>query len=130
MNVLYVTVVPLNFKEAFVSKANLKFSSKGFIYSLTKYLDAILYEGVMVYIHNGDGYSVCTAPQETDENGIAKFTLKTSNDYSVQIDGVPNGYNVREGLTKEDYWTLPFMVTFVFFLLTHSIRHSLGKRWV
>ena len=63
-------------------------------------------EGVMVYIHNGDGYSVCTAPQETDENGIAKFTLKTSNDYSVQIDGVPNGYNVREGLTKDDRYPL------------------------
>ena len=63
-------------------------------------------EGVMVYIHNGEGYSVCTAPQETDENGFAKFTLKTSNDYTVQIDGVPKGYNVREGLTKDDRYTL------------------------
>ena len=48
-------------------------------------------EGVMVYIHNGEAYSVCTAPQETDENGIAKFKLKTSNDYSVQVDGAPKG---------------------------------------
>ena len=59
-------------------------------------------EGVMVYIHNGEGYSVCTAPQETDKDGMAKFKLKTSSDYSVQIDGVPKGYNVREGLTKDD----------------------------
>ena len=63
-------------------------------------------EGVMVYIHNGEGYSICTMPQETDENGIAKFTLKTSSDYSVQIDGVPKGYNVREGLTKDDRYPL------------------------
>ena len=63
-------------------------------------------EGVMVYIHNGEAYSVCTAPQETDKNGIAKFKLKTSNDYSVQIDGVPKGYNVKEGLTKDDRYPL------------------------
>ncbi len=63
-------------------------------------------EGVMVYIHNGDGYSICTAPQETDENGTAKFTLKTSNDYSVQVDGAPKGYKVREGMTKDDRYTL------------------------
>lgn len=63
-------------------------------------------EGVMVYIHNGEGYSVCTAPQETDKNGIAKFTLKTSDAYTVQVDGVPEGYNVREGLTKDDRYPL------------------------
>lgn len=63
-------------------------------------------EGIMVYIHNGEGYSVCTAPKETDENGIAKFKLKTSNDYTVQVDGAPKGYNVREGLTKDDRYTL------------------------
>ncbi|MBQ7343631.1 MAG: TlpA family protein disulfide reductase [Clostridia bacterium] len=63
-------------------------------------------EGVMVYIHNGEAYSVCTAPQETDKDGIAKFKLKTSNDYSVQIDGAPNGYNVKEGLTKDDRYPL------------------------
>ena len=63
-------------------------------------------EGVMVYIHNGEGYSVCTAPQETDKDGMAKFKLKTSNDYSVQIDGVPKGYNVKEGLTKDDRYPL------------------------
>ena len=62
--------------------------------------------GVMVYIHNGDGYSVCTAPQETDKNGIAKFKLKTSDSYSVQVDGAPKGYNVREGLTKDDRYPL------------------------
>ena len=63
-------------------------------------------EGIMVYIHNGEGYSVCTVPQETDKNGIAKFTLKTSNDYTVQVDGAPKGYNVREGLTKDDRYAL------------------------
>jgi len=63
-------------------------------------------EGVMVYIHNGDAYSVCTAPKETDKDGIATFKLKTSNDYSVQIDGAPKGYNVREGLTKDDRYPL------------------------
>ena len=63
-------------------------------------------EGVMVYIHNGEGYSVCTVPQETDKNGIAKFTLKTSDAYTVQVDGVPAGYNVREGLTKDDRYPL------------------------
>ena len=61
-------------------------------------------EGVMVYIYEGD--NICTMPKETDENGFAKFTLKTSNDYSVRIDGVPDGYNVREGLTKDDRYPL------------------------
>ena len=63
-------------------------------------------EGVMVYIHDGDGYNICTMPKETDENGIAKFTLKTANTYSVQVDGVPKGYNVREGMTKDDRYPL------------------------
>ena len=63
-------------------------------------------EGIMVYIHNGDGYSVCTAPAETDSEGIAKFTLKTSDGYSVQIDGAPKGYSVKEGLTKDDRYPL------------------------
>ena len=63
-------------------------------------------EGVMVYIHKGDGYNICTMPQETDENGMVKFTLKTADDYSVQVDGVPQGYNVREGLTKDDRYPL------------------------
>ena len=63
-------------------------------------------EGVMVYIHNGEGYSVCTAPAETDENGQATFKLATSDAYTVQVDGVPKGYNVREGLTKDDRYPL------------------------
>ena len=63
-------------------------------------------EGVMVYIHQGEGYNLCTMPQPTDENGIAKFKLKTSNDYSVQITDAPKGYNVREGLTKDDRYPL------------------------
>ena len=63
-------------------------------------------EGIMVYIHDGEGYSVCTDPKETDENGYASFTLKTSNAYSVQIDGAPKGYNVREGMTKDDRYPL------------------------
>ena len=37
-------------------------------------------EGVMVYIHNGEGYSVCTAPQETDENGFTKCVLTNMNE--------------------------------------------------
>ena len=65
-------------------------------------------EGVMVYIHNGEGYSICTVPTETDSNGEAKFTLKTSSSYSVQlgVDSVPDGYNVREGMTKDDRYPL------------------------
>ena len=63
-------------------------------------------EGVMVYIHKGDGYNICTMPQETDANGMVSFKLKTADDYSVQVDGVPKGYNVREGLTKDDRYPL------------------------
>lgn len=61
-------------------------------------------EGVMVYVYDGD--NICAMPTETDENGEAKFTLANSGDYSVQLDGAPDGYNVRAGETKEDRYPL------------------------
>ncbi len=63
-------------------------------------------EGVTVYIHNSDGYSICTLPQDTNSNGIATFELNTSSDYSIELDGVPNGYNVKVGSTKADRYPM------------------------
>ena len=63
-------------------------------------------EGIMVYVHNGEGYSLCTAPKETDENGIAVFTLDKKSGYSIAVDGAPKGYNVKSGETKADRYPM------------------------
>ncbi len=63
-------------------------------------------EGVTVYIHNSDGYSICTLPKETNSNGIATFELETSSNYSIELDGVPDGYNVKAGETKADRYPM------------------------
>ncbi len=63
-------------------------------------------EGVTVYIHNSDGYSICTVPKSTDKDGVATFELDTSSDYSIQLDGVPDGYAVKGGQTKDDRYAM------------------------
>ncbi len=63
-------------------------------------------EGVTVYIHNSDGYSICTLPKETNKDGIVTFELDTSDSYSIELDGVPNGYNVKAGETKADRYPM------------------------
>ncbi len=63
-------------------------------------------EGVTVYIHNTEGYSVCTLPAETNADGIATFELDTSTDYSIQLADVPEGYTVKGGQTKDDRYPM------------------------
>lgn len=58
-----------------------------------------------VYIHKGEGNNE-VAYAKTDANGVATFSLITPADYSVQIDGAPNGYIVTEGLSKSDRYPL------------------------
>ena len=62
-------------------------------------------EDVVVSIHTGDGFKI-TQMGATDKNGNVKFTLPTSNDYSIQISDAPEGYKVREGLTRDDRYPL------------------------
>ena len=62
-------------------------------------------EDVMVYIYNAEGKQ-CAMPAPTDENGQVKFTLKTSSDYTVHVQDVPEGYNVRSGATAADRYPL------------------------
>ena len=81
--------------------------------------------GVMCYIHNGDGYNI-VARAETDENGIATFELDASGDYSVEIDEVTAGYNVKTGETKEDRYQ--FIQAAANIILTSSpISGNVGK---
>lgn len=61
---------------------------------------------ILVYVHNVDGYGLCTTPIETDENGMVEFTLMTSDDYSVELQGVPDGYEVKGGATKDDRYSM------------------------
>ena len=62
--------------------------------------------GILVYVHNVDGYGLCTTPLETDENGMVEFTLMTSDNYSVELQGVPDGYAVKVGTTKEERYSI------------------------
>ena len=62
--------------------------------------------GVTVYVHSGDGYNLCALPEITDENGVVTFLLETSDDYSVELDDVPDGYEVKGGQTKDDRYAV------------------------
>jgi thiol-disulfide isomerase/thioredoxin len=62
--------------------------------------------GVTVYVHSGDGYNLCALPEITDENGVVTFLLETSDDYSVELDGAPEGYEVSEGQTRTDRYPM------------------------
>ncbi len=63
-------------------------------------------KNVTVYIHNKDGYSICTTPKQTDANGTVKFDLPRSNDYSIELSNVPEGYSVKTGNTKADRYPM------------------------
>lgn len=58
-----------------------------------------------VYIHKGAGDNVWEQAK-TNSDGVATFSLITPADYSIQIDEVPDGYKVTEGLTKDDRYPL------------------------
>lgn len=60
-----------------------------------KTLGGMPLEGIMCYVHKGDGYNI-VARQETDENGVAVFELEQATDYSVELDGVKEGYDLQE----------------------------------
>ncbi len=59
-----------------------------------------------VYVHTGDDWRPVAPPKDTDENGIVKFELDTSSDYSIELTGVPNGYNVMSGQTRDERYPM------------------------
>ena len=61
--------------------------------------------GLTVKIHVGDGDNVYSE-KATDSSGLAKFYLPEIGDYSIQITGAPEGYKVKDGLTKDDRYEL------------------------
>ncbi len=56
--------------------------------------------GVNVYVYNADN-NIIALPKSTDDNGNVVFTLDTATDYTVYLDGVPEGYNVKQGDTAD-----------------------------
>ncbi len=60
---------------------------------------------VMVYVHKGDGFEI-RGFQATDADGCATFELDTADDYSIQLDAVPDGYHVKGGMTREDRYAM------------------------
>ncbi len=64
-------------------------------------------EGIAVYIHKGDAdFNMVAKPQYTDANGTVTFELTTANDYSIELDGVPNGYSAKSGETRADRYDM------------------------
>jgi uncharacterized repeat protein (TIGR02543 family) len=61
--------------------------------------------GLTVKIHIGDGYNVYSE-KLTDAEGMVRFFLPEIGEYSVQITGAPNGYDVKDGLTKDERYAL------------------------
>ena len=70
-------------------------------------------EGIAVYVHKGEGYNVVTSPAITDANGEAKLILPIVGDYSVQLAGAPDGYDVRSGATVYDRYPLTALDTVI-----------------
>ncbi len=61
--------------------------------------------GVSVYIYNGEG-NIVALPKSTDDKGNVTFTMDTAADYTVYLDGVPDGYNVKSGDTADDRYPM------------------------
>ncbi len=57
--------------------------------------------GVTVYVYSDSADMFVTLPQYTNANGVTTFTLETKSDYSVLLDNVPDGYNVKKGSGAE-----------------------------
>ncbi len=60
----------------------------------------LVMDGIMVYIYNKDQYIVGKAA--TDSNGMATFNLPKSNEYTIELSGVPAGYDLQERYTMGD----------------------------
>ncbi len=52
--------------------------------------------GVSVFIYDSAG-DIKALPKSTDKDGNVSFTLETASDYSIYLEGVPDGYNVKTG---------------------------------
>ena len=63
-------------------------------------------EGVVVYVHNGEGYSLCAVPAVSDKNGVVSFELEISDEYSIELSDAPLGYEVKSGQTKSDRYAV------------------------
>ena len=64
-------------------------------------------EDIKVYVYGGETDDTFAAlPQNTNENGIVVFELDTANNYSIQLENVPDGYNVKSGDTKADRYEM------------------------
>ena len=59
-------------------------------------------EDIRVSVYSGEGEgNIAALPKNTDENGTVTFELDTANDYSIELENVPDGYNVKSGGTKD-----------------------------
>ena len=64
-------------------------------------------EDIKVYVYGGETDDTFAAlPQNTDENGTVVFELDTASNYSIQLDNVPKGYNVKSGDTRADRYEM------------------------
>ena len=64
-------------------------------------------KGVSVYVHKGNAaYNLVAFPKATDENGMVTYELDTASDYSIQLVGVPQGYNVKSGSSRADRYDM------------------------
>ncbi len=61
-----------------------------------KSLGGMPLSGVTVYVIKADG-NFADLPRSTNDSGTVTFTLDTADGYSIYLDGVPDGYNVKTG---------------------------------
>lgn len=64
-------------------------------------------EDILVYVHKGDAdVGLVGMGVRTDAEGIATFTLDKADDYSVQLDKVPEKYIAKSGKTRADRYPM------------------------
>ncbi len=61
-----------------------------------KSLGGMALEGVTVYIYDTEG-NFASRPKTTDASGNVVFELPTASGYTIELEGVPEGYNVKTG---------------------------------
>ena len=78
-------------------------------------------QNIAVSVYKGAGDSLAILPMKTDENGVVRFTLDLAYDYTLELDGVPAGYDVKSGATIADRYSL-FMKDTVISLNSSPIK--------
>ncbi len=71
-----------------------------------KTIGGMALEGITVYVYDGNSESPVSRAKSTDDSGTAVFELDTKSTYTITLEGVPEGYNVKDADNKDDRYKM------------------------